>query len=437
MVNKKLLVMSLFSLTFLGSAKALDLANSVKVKLELRPRYEYVDVDKSGKKEANAVTIRIRTGLLFKDLFKVNNLSLLFEPWVVTALTNDYAPESTKYELVPDPKQVRINQVYLSYSYAKLFNAKVGRQIITFDNHRFIGHVGWRQMAQTFDAVRLDLKPIKGLSLTGVYVAAKTGVTEAKLGDGATWAFAPHNTDIGDDVPVNDSLLFHANYNYKPFKTNFTAYAYLLNGLHDTYGIKVNGNPKLTDNISLGFWLEYAYQNDPTLTSHENQKQNIGASYYYISVKPAYKSSFGKFWLEVGYEFLEGADKGETAGFTTPLATLHAHNGWADVFLKYTGTSNKYGLEDFRVGIGFKNKTIGKIFARYHNFKADKTFPGGGDNFGEEIDIVYTRKILKNLVFGAKAAFYSADDEAKNAGIGAKDVTKFWVWVTYKWSWGK
>lgn len=429
-MRKKFL--TLLPLALFSGSYALDLAQKVNVKIELRPRYEYADVKDNNKKEANALTVRIRTGINFKNLFNVNNLNLLFEPWVVTALVKDYAPEKSNRDLVADPEQVRINQVYLSYSH-KLFNLKVGRQIITFDNHRFIGHVGWRQMAQTFDAVRLDLKPIKGLDFTAVYVAAKTGVTDRELGDGAGWAAAAVNTNIGDDVAGNDSLLFHVNYKYKPFKTNFTAYAYLLNGMHDTYGVKVNGSPKITPNFSLGFWLEYAYQNDPTLTSHENGNKNIGASYYYISVKPTFNTNYGKVFALAGYEFLEGKDSNETHGFTTPWATLHAHNGWADAFLKYTALSDTYGLKDMHIGLGFKNKVIGKIFAKYHWFKSDKDFPGGGDKFGTEFDILYVRKIVKNLVFGAKAAFYNADSDAKKAGIGDKDVTKYWVWVTYKW----
>lgn len=413
---------------------AIDLAEDVKVNVELRPRYEYVDVDNSTNKEANALTIRIRTGINFKGLFNVKNLDFLFEPWVVTGIVKDYAPEKSGYEVVPDPEQVRINQAFLYYK-SGLFGLKIGRQIITFDNHRFIGNVGWRQMAQTFDAVRLDFNPTKGLNITAVYVAAKTGVLDEskELGKGATWAFVVNTTDIGDDVAGNDSLLLHANYKYEPLRVNFTAYAYLLNGMHDTYGLKVNGTQKIIENFSLEFWAEYAYQKDPTLTSHENSNKNIGASYYYLSLKPAYNTGYGKVFLELGYEFLEGADDNETHGFTTPWATLHAHNGWADVFVKYTGTSNTYGLEDARIGLGLQNKTIGKITARYHWFSADKSFSGGGDKFGTELDIVYTKKIFKNLVFGAKAAIYNADEDAKKVGIGDKDVTKYWVWLTYKW----
>ncbi|NPB06644.1 MAG: hypothetical protein GXO03_03450, partial [Aquificae bacterium] len=74
------------SLTLLSaSALAYDLAQDVKVNLELRPRYEHVNVDNSPNDNANALTVRIRVGTTFKNLFNVEGLDLLFEPWVVTA----------------------------------------------------------------------------------------------------------------------------------------------------------------------------------------------------------------------------------------------------------------------------------------------------------------------------------------------------------------
>ena len=427
------LTAAIFSLGCVSFSYSLDFAEKVNVNLELRPRWEHADVSDNNLKDADALTMRTRVGVNFKNLFKVKNLNLLFEPWVVTAFVEEYSPEKQGYDLIADPKQTRINQVYLSYK-MNFLNFKVGRQIIIFDNHRFIGNVGWRQMAQTFDAVRLDIEPVKGLDITASYVFAKTGVTTNVAGEGSGWVFAPHNTQIGDDVPVNDSLLLHANYKIKPVKMNITGYAYLINGLHDTYGLKVNGTPISLGNVSLGVWLEYALQNDPTLDSHENTKKNIEASYYYVNLKPTYKSSFGKLFLQFEYEFLEGADRGETNGFTTPLATLHAHDGWADAFLRYVGTSNIYGLKELKVGAGFSNKTIGNFLVKYIQFESDKDFPGGGNKFGNEVDILYKRKLLKNLVFGAKAALYNADNEAKNAGVADKDITKYWVWVTYKWA---
>ncbi len=43
------------------------------------------------------------------------------------------------------------------------FSSKLGRHVITLDNHRFLGHVGWRQDRQTFDAFTANYAPSEEL----------------------------------------------------------------------------------------------------------------------------------------------------------------------------------------------------------------------------------------------------------------------------------
>ena len=47
---------------------------------------------------------------------------------------------------------------------------KVGRQVITLDDHRFVGHVGWRQDRQTFDAVSAKYAATDNLELFYSYL---------------------------------------------------------------------------------------------------------------------------------------------------------------------------------------------------------------------------------------------------------------------------
>ena len=51
-----------------------------------------------------------------------------------------------------------------------MLTAKLGRQVLTLDDHRFVGHVGWRQDRQTFDAARLQMSPAEGLYLDMAYI---------------------------------------------------------------------------------------------------------------------------------------------------------------------------------------------------------------------------------------------------------------------------
>jgi hypothetical protein len=117
--------------------------------------------------------------------------------------------------------------------------------------------------------------------------------------------------------------------------------------------------------------------------------------------------------LTAGYEEL-GSDGG-VAAFQTPLATLHAFNGWADLFLTTPAT----GLRDYYAGVG---KTFAVPFLpglkadlTYHEF--DSEF--GGLDYGSEWDASLGFK-LGPVALLAKYARYEA------SGF-AVDTEKFWL----------
>jgi hypothetical protein len=115
----------------------------------------------------------------------------------------------------------------------------------------------------------------------------------------------------------------------------------------------------------------------------------------------------------LGYESLGGDDARAGASFRTPLATLHAFNGWADVFL---ATPNA-GLNDFFGGVK------GKLGAwnwdlLYHDFQAES----GSENFGQEVDAAISRKFAEKYGVLFKAAWFNADNAAPY-----DDTTKLWV----------
>ncbi len=152
---------------------------------ELRPRYENVDVDNSGKDQANAYTIRATLGLE-STLLGIDALSMKVDGTTVQTIGaehyNDLSSDArTAYEVVADPEQSRFTQAYLQYRYGAT-TLKAGRQIINLDNQRFIGSVDWRQMPQSFDAVTIHNTSVPGLDLTGAYV-----YSYATVFDEPTW----------------------------------------------------------------------------------------------------------------------------------------------------------------------------------------------------------------------------------------------------------
>ena len=179
--------------------------------------------------DADALTLRSR--IAYKTPTK-NGFSALIEVGNSTALIDDYSFPPVglnpgQFSIVADPdSHTEIDQAFVRYQYDKSPSVKLGRQVLTLDNHRFVGHVGWHQDRQTFDAFSVDFAP-----------TAKTAIKYAYL-DKRHRIFADER-----DIDAKDHL-FNASYKFASGK--LTTYAYLLvddgtdNSL-DTFGISYSG----------------------------------------------------------------------------------------------------------------------------------------------------------------------------------------------------
>ncbi len=113
---------------------------------------------------------------------------------------------------------------------------------------------------------------------------------------------------------------------------------------------------------------------------------------------------------KIGYEVLEGDG---TVSLQTPLATLHAFNGWTDQFLSTPAD----GLEDLYFSVAGMVKGV-KLLAAYHDFEGNDS----GDDFGSEWGIAAVKSFGKTYKLSAKYASYSAGDLA-----GKVDTDKLWL----------
>ena len=369
--------------------------------LELRPRWEYVDIENNGRRTANAFTTRFRTGLNMK----IQNVGFYGEITAVVPFYKNYSPEKEKYEIIPDKEELRITQLYGYLNYG-LFSAKIGRQVINLDNQRFVGSVNWRQMLQTFDTIRIDVKPVKNLTLTAAYICSRQGVLDK------------FSTDVCSGETFNRSFVAHIT--FKPFNwLKVSAYAYYLKDNTDTYGLNFDGGYPINTILNIHYYVEYSHQINKT------EKLRGTGNYFNIVLGSAYKNDYGAFFIKVNYERLGKR-------FITPLATLHKFNGWADIFLKYTAGGNTYGFKDVNLSVGYKHPLLGKIMGIYHFFSSTRNFPTGGKKFGKEMNLLWKRKLFKHTDLVIKYAYYNPDDDAKRAGIADKEVTKFWIMLSFK-----
>ncbi len=364
--------------------------------MDLRLRYEGVDQD--GKAEdADAVTFRARVGL---ESGTFHNTKLLVEFEHVSDWVDDYNDTfngKTRFPVVADPEDSQLNRLQLVNTSLPDTKVTIGRQRIVLGDARFVGNVGWRQNEQTFDAVRIENNSVENLTLDVTYAEEVLRI-------------------FGSDSPIgqfdSDSWFINATYNVPldDAKLAVTGFAYLLDfdnargASSQTFGGVINGWKG-----NFGLKASYAVQSD-----YADQPVTYDEHYYLLEA--AYKIDALK--LFAGYEVLTGDG---TKGFATPLATAHAFNGYADVFL----ATPAIGLEDIYAKAVYKLPAFGpfdsgKLVAIYHDFKAEET----SQDFGTELDLI---AVLNKgpITFVAKYAGYDKD-------TFAADIDRLWLQVGFK-----
>lgn len=388
----------------------LDAITTGTLNVDVRLRYEHASQD--GLKASDAITVRPRFGYGTKPYLGVSAY-LEFEDVEALNDGDDYNqagtnPEGAGRTSIADVEGAEVNQAYVA-AVCPMTNltAKLGRQRIQWDNERFIGNVGWRQNEQTFDAVTLGGHHADLFELAYGYVDNVNRI----FGDANGTRPAGEKPNTSDFN--SDSHLIHVTTRALPFVT-VSGYAYLLDlgtrdfaasNSSDTVGLRLTGTQVLREGYALDYEGEYARQTDNTATA---DGMDYAADYYLLKLG----CSMPLATVGLAHEVLSG-DNG--VGFATPLATGHAFNGWADVFLATPAA----GLED---NYAFVSANLpGKIAAKvmYHAFSADQ----GSMDFGSEVDVDLKRKFGKTFSLQAQYANYMADSNAGNPR--AADVEKF------------
>ena len=357
-----------------------------KAKLDVRYRYEHVDQSNS-LKDADASTVRSRLGYASGD-FRGVSAYLEFENTTAVGVEDYNSGTNGKsgYSVVADPELSEVNQAYLAWDGLPATVFKYGRQVINLDNQRFIGAVAWRQNEQTFDAFDVVNKSLPDTVVTYAHVSNDNRIN-------------------GSDADMSSNLL---NVGYSGWSAGtVSAYAYLLDydaaasQSTQTYGVRFAGDTKFGESVKMLYTAEYAKQSD-----YGKNPASFDLNYMLAEAGGVWSGVTAK----LGYEVLEGDG---TNSVQTPLATLHAFNGWADQFLSTPAN----GLEDVYLSVGGGVAGL-KLLAVYHDFSANK---GGGD-YGTELDFQAAKKIGKLYTLVAKYAAYSAGSAA-----GKVDTNKLWL----------
>lgn len=395
----KVFIVTAAALAVAGPACAQTIA--LKPVAEARLRYEHVDQDGLPQEKADALTLRARAGLTASS----GALSASIVGQGTLAIVDHYydglngAPTRP---IVADPENVALYIAQLQYK-TKSVALTAGRQKIVLDDERFVGNVAFRDNAQTFDAVRAELSPVKGLKLDVAYAWSVRSIW------GVQGTRARQQAVSGDNI--------FANLSYTTPIGTMTGFAYLVDQdeaavqafrlSSQTYGVRLAGAKALSKAAKLSYQLSYARQ-----SGYHRNPNDYSADYWLADATLDVKG-----WkLNVGYEVL-GADNGRPfTSFQTPLGTNFKFQGWADKFL----TTPANGVRDLYVGGGYGWKKWGglsaiTLSASWHRFDSDRL----DQHYGNEVDLLATAKVKKTAL-SVRYAHY-------DARALATDTDKVWL----------
>jgi hypothetical protein len=366
--------------------------------LDARLRYEAVTQE--GLENADALTLRARAGYETAAFHGFRGLIELEGVADVAGDYNDTVNGNTAFAIIADPEAFELNRLQLAWAGEDGQRATIGRQRIVLGNARFLGNVGFRQNEQTFDAVRLDGRVGEHVNLTYLYLDRVRRIFGDDSPQGE-WRSDSHALAAETQTPIG----------------KVGAYGLLLDFQNapaqssQTYGLRWSREwnwggftPRLA--------LEGARQSD-----YRGNSAPFDVGYHVAEVS----ARRGPVSATVGLEQLDGDG---VRGFSTPLATLHVFQGWADVFLN----TPPDGVRDAYLGVSYTtdpwpNQAPATFTLMAHEFSSDN----GRTDFGDEINASVRFVLNEHVAVEFKAASFNGED------VRFPDRSKLWAALEFRY----
>lgn len=375
---------------------------TLKPLIDARLRYEQVEqVEQDGLTlDAEAVTLRVRAGVQASH----GPLTAIIEAQGNLAIVDDRfdgLSGSAARPLIADPENVAIHRAQLALK-LPVVTLTAGRQRIMLDDERFVGAVGFRQNAQSFDAVRAEVTPVKGLkadlayawSVRTIWGIDGTGARQRAVGGDNVFANLSWASPVGTVI----------GFGYWVDQDEAVVQGFRLSSR--TIGARFAGTQKL-GKAKLAYQLSHARQSDMG-----RNPNSYKAGYWLADVSVDLDGPK----LGAGYEVLGTGTGVALTSFQFPLGTNFKFQGWADKFL----TTPADGVRDLYVNAGWSWKAIGPakavtLQAAWHRYESDRL----NRSYGDELNVLASAKLGKTTA-SVRYADYRADGFAT-------DTRKFWL----------
>ncbi|WP_369764899.1 alginate export family protein [Flavobacterium sp. WC2429] len=412
MKSLKIIGLSFFGLISIGSY-----AQEFDASLQLRPRFEYRNGFKSLIKDSEDATSfvsqRSRLILNFKQDKLKTKLSLQnIRTW------GDVATTTTA-----DKNAIAVFEAWAQYDFDTNWSARLGRQVLSYDNQRILGEIDWAQQGQSHDAAVISFHPKNNQLDLGFALNANAenlvAPTTAYTTTYKSLQYAWYHTQFSK---LNMSfLLMNTGYEFAKTLTDLEV------DYKQTFGTYLSYTENKWD-VNLGLYGQ----------SGKSSDNNVNA--YYAGANLGYALT-GKFKTSLGYEFLSGKNQNDTStdykSFTPLFGTNHGFNGFMDYF--YVGNhQNNVGLSDAFLKLNYtQNKW--QFSLTPHLFSAPNTVLDAFDNkmdsyLGTELDFTTIYALKKDITTSAGYSQMFGSTTLERLKGGNASNTNNWIWIMVSFS---
>lgn len=347
--------------------------SQIKISAEVRPRMEYrhgfKTLPDSAQKSAAFVDQRTRLNLDYKK-----------DRITCRVVLQDVRTWGSQKQLVNNEDfGVSVHEAWAAAELNDSWQVKMGRQELSYDDHRILGNVGWAQQARSHDALlfKFEQNNLK-LDIGGAFNQNK-----------------PQLTTTSYTVAGSYKTLQYLWGNYK-FSKEFNA-SFLAMGVGQQVNyININGEDDFQDNYTLTTGTRMVYKKEKFGLAFNGYYQlgstntwpAMNVSAYNLALDLSYQIA-DPFKLTLGFEMLSGNSQTDTTA--TYNNTQHAFN-------PYFGTNHKFNgyMDYFYVGNHIGNVGLNDIYLRL-DYKHDKFTAGiTGHAFMANADVLDTQELIDN-----------------------------------------
>lgn len=326
-----------------------------------------------------------------------------------------------------------LGKTFLSEGWGQYFftpdvSLKIGRQIISYDNQRFLGGLEWAQQGRRHDAMLFVYE--KEASRTKLHLGLAYNQDDDIVEPALLQSPGARYYSVGGNYKTMQYGWFHKD--FESMKLSLLALnagyqnADSTESFKQTFGLIAS---QALGSVSIGGDLYYQ--------TGEFNSRNVNA--LLAGVHVILKTSATP--VTIGYEYISGKDADDTStdltNFSPDFGTNHAHNGYMDYF--FVGPANaNVGVQDIYLKTKF-NVGKGSLVVNAHEFLTGSRQFNDTDEelskpMGTEIDLVYTVKLDQDITLNlGYSQMFATDTMEELRGGDASQMTNWaWAMITFK-----